>query len=116
MDIKELFKPSILKIIIAVSLLFIFSYMQGSFFMGGDYFPFGSPFFFYYKSSIFGPAEYNIFFLIPDIIIWYIISSLIVIGITKFHKDKYNKRNIIWVPSTIIKAHKKNLPINLLKT
>ena len=79
---KALLKPTLVKIILALGLFLLFSYLWRMHVIStiSDSFPWGFPLQFY---EAWGPcppgeicSESNTFFLIVDIVFWYIVSAI----------------------------------------
>ena len=81
---KALLKPTLVKIILALGLFLLFSYLWRMYVIStiSDTFPWGFPLKFY---EAWGPcppgeicSESNTFFLMVDIVFWYIVSAILV--------------------------------------
>lgn len=87
-SLKKLLKPGLAKIVLTFVLLVIFSYLWRLYITStiSDTFPWGFPFQFYLGWGPCPPGEIcsesNIFYLIVDILFWYIVSGifLLIIG------------------------------------
>ena len=84
---KALLKPSLIKILLTFALFALFSYLWRVYIIStiSDTFPWGFPLQFYLA---WGPclpneicSESNVLFLILDIVFWYIVSGLLVLGL-----------------------------------
>ena len=84
---KAIFKPTFLKILLTLVLLVLSSYLWRMFVISriSDTFPWGFPLQFYLAWGPCPPGEIcsetNVFFLILDVLLWYIASAFLVSGI-----------------------------------
>jgi hypothetical protein len=87
--LKTLLSPSLAKIVLTLVLLVLFSYLWRLYIVSTitDTFPWGFPLQFYLAWGPCPPgascSESNIFYLIIDILFWYIVSSFLVSKLQK---------------------------------
>lgn len=91
---KAIFKPTFLKILFTLVLLVVSSYLWRMYVIAriSDTFPWGFPLQFYLAWGPCPPGEIcsetNVFFLILDVLLWYIVSTFLVSGITTSEHKK----------------------------
>jgi len=88
MDFKQFLKPVLSKYILTLVFIVATYYIYSTFWIIPDRTVFGFPFYFKIVSgpcpTLNGCTSYNWVALIFDIIIWYFISSLVILGIKRF--------------------------------
>jgi hypothetical protein len=86
---KAIFKPTLLKLILTLVLLVVFSYLWRMYVITriSDTFPWGFPLQFYLAWGPCPPGEIcsqtNIFFFILDLLFWYVFSAFLIAGIAR---------------------------------
>jgi hypothetical protein len=95
-SLKTILRPSLVKIILTFALIVLSSYLWRLYVIStiSDTFPWGFPLQFYLAWGPCPPgkicSESNIFYLIVDILFWYIVSGLLIL---LFHRKLYADSN-----------------------
>jgi hypothetical protein len=93
-SLRKILKPSLVKIVLAFVLLVLFSYLWRSYTIStiSDTFPWGFPLQFYLAWGPCPPGEIcsesNIFYLIIDILFWYIVSGFLIMILGKMPDNR----------------------------